>query len=54
MIDKKTHPSINGTQWHRLMTARRFRSYVNGMLENEAGFLPPHGPGHMRWACVTM
>ena len=49
LIDpKKTHP-IN--QWYAVAQTydgKTYRSYVNGVLENEAevGFTP-HGPGHM-------
>jgi len=49
LIDpKKTHP-IN--QWYAVAQTydgKTFRSYVNGVLENEAEVpFTPHGPGHM-------
>ena len=49
LIDpKKTHP-IN--QWYAVQQTydgKTYRSYVNGVLENEADVaFTPHGPGHM-------
>ena len=49
LIDpKKTHP-LN--QWYAVQQTydgKTYRSYVNGVLENEADVaFTPHGPGHM-------